>query len=321
LVCVLIFGPSLTVIIPAVMLVRLGVVATMLAAVFWVERPIYSFAPDFVWARKLFGYGAWVSVSSVISPILDTFDQMIIGRMLGAAAVAHYAVPMNLAIRSQVLAQALARTLFPRLSRETIEAGRHLTGRAALSLIYVFGAVCGPAIVVIGPFLDLWVGREFAQASTLVAQILLFGAWMNGVALLPYSQLQAQGRPNVTAHLHMVEVVPFLLCLWLLIQHAGLPGAALAWTLRVGADCLALLWFARALHGMALRALPAVGLMLLSFVIAAGQQPAPVSALVLGSALGIAFLALGIMVEPKLGDTGKAIAERLLRLSIKRMAS
>jgi hypothetical protein len=115
--------------------------------------------------------------------------------------------------------------------------------------------------------------------------------------------------------------VPFLLCLWLLIEHAGLPGAALAWTLRVGADCLALLWFARALHGMALRALPAVGLMLLSFAIAAGQQPAPISALALGSVLGIAFLAFGIMMEPKLGDTGKAIAERMLRLSLKRMAS
>lgn len=320
LVCVMIFGPSLTVIIPALMLVRLGVVAAMLSAVFWVERPIRSLAPDLVWARKLFGYGAWVSVSSVISPILDTFDQMVIGRMLGAAAVAHYAVPINLAIRSQVLAQAAARTLFPRLSRETIETGRHLTGRAALSLIYVFGAVCGPAIVVIGPFLDLWVGREFAHASTLVAQILLFGAWMNGVALLPYSQLQAQGRPNVTAHLHMAEIVPFLLCLWLLIQHAGLPGAALAWTLRVGADCLALLWFARSLHGMALRALPAVGLMLLSFIVAAGLQPAPASAPVLGSLLGIAFLVSGIMVEPKLWETGRAIADRMLRMSAKVMA-
>ena len=95
LVCVMIYGPSLRVIIPALMLVRLGVVVAMLAVVFWLERPIRSFAPDFAWARRLFGYGAWVSVSSVISPILDTVDQIIIGRVLGAAAVAHYAVPMN----------------------------------------------------------------------------------------------------------------------------------------------------------------------------------------------------------------------------------
>ena len=144
---------------------------------------------------------------------------------------------------------------------------------------------------------------------------------MNGVAFLPYNQLQAQGRPNVTAHLHMIEVAPFLLGLWLLIQHAGLAGAALAWTLRVSADCLALLWFARSLHGTALRAVPAVGLMLLGFVIAAGLQPPPVSAVVLGSLLGVAFLTFGFMFEPKLGDMGQAIADRILRLSAKRMAS
>jgi hypothetical protein len=72
---------------------------------------------------------------------------------------------------------------------------------------------------------------------------------------------------------------------------------------------LALLWFA------------AVGLMPLSFAIAAGQQPAPISALALGCIPGLAFLAFGIMMEPGLGDTGKAIAERMLRLSLKRMAS
>ena len=83
LVCVMIYGPSLRVIIPALMLVRLGVVVAMLAVVFWLERPIRSFAPDFAWARRLFGYGAWVSVSSVISPILDTVDQIIIGRSAG----------------------------------------------------------------------------------------------------------------------------------------------------------------------------------------------------------------------------------------------
>jgi len=320
LVCVMNFGPSLRVIIPAIMLVRLGVAVAMLGFVFWLERPIRSFAPNLACARKLFGYGAWVSVSSLISPILDTFDQLMIGRMLGAATVAHYAVPMNLAGRSQVLAAALARTLFPRLSRETVEAGRHLTGRATLSLIYVFGAACGPAIVTVSPFLDLWVGREFAQASALVAEILLLGAWMNGVALLPYNQLQAQGRPNVTAHLHIAEVVPFLLGLWLLIRYLGLPGAALAWTLRVGADCLALLWFADSLRGMVLRALPAVGLMLLSFVLAAGLRPAPMHALLLAVLLGIAFLAVGIVVEPKLREMGKGIVMRILPLSVKLVA-
>lgn len=140
------------------------------------------------------------------------------------------------------------------------------------------------------------------------------------MALLPYNQLQAQGRPQVTAHLHMIEVAPFVFGLWTLIQWAGLPGAALAWTLRVSGDCLALLWFARTLHGTALRALPAVALMLFSVVVALVLQLAPVGALAAGSLVGIAFLALGALAEPKLGNTGQAFAERMFRSSAKRFA-
>jgi hypothetical protein len=60
--------------------------------------------------------------------------------------------------------------------------------------------------------------------------------------------------------------------------------------------------------------------MLTSFVVSAGLQPLQVNALALGSLLGIAFLAFGILVEPKLVDTGKAITDRMLRLSVKLMA-
>ena len=321
LVAVMLFGPSLRVIMPTLMLGRLVVVVGTLAVALWLERPIRSLRPDPASARSLFRYGAWVSVSGLVSPILDTFDQMVIGRMLGAAAVAHYAVPMSLSARSQVLAVAVARTLFPRLSRETSETSRDLTGRAALALAFVFGAICGPAIIVIGPFLQLWVGAEFARHSTLVAQILLFGAWMNGVAFLPLNQLLAQGRPNLIARLHLLEVGPFLMILWLLIREAGLPGAALAWTLRTGVDCLALLWIAGSLRDVAARAAPAVALMAVALAIAVGAQPAPVAALILAGLLGAAFLGFGMAVEPKLGEFVQSIADRTLPPSAKRLAA
>jgi len=313
--CVMLFGPSLTVVIPALTLVRLLVAAIMLGVVARLEWPITSlaFRPD--WARKLFGYGAWVSVSSLISPVLDTFDQLFIGRMLGPAAVAHYAVPMNLALKSQILATAMARTLFPRISREDAATGRRLTASASVSIIYVFGAMCGPAIVLAGPFLDIWVGHDFAQSSRLVTEILLLGAWTNGIALMPYNQLQAQGRPHVTAQVHAIEVIPFLLALWLLIEMAGLPGAALAWTLRVTADCVALLWLAGCLHGNLRRAVPGIALMALCFLLAEGLMPQGGVALGLAVALGIAFLGFGLLLEPTLSDAAQALIARVTRRS------
>jgi O-antigen/teichoic acid export membrane protein len=315
--CVFKFGPSLGVVIPALLLVRLLVAVTILGVVARLEWPIRSLAFDFGWARKLFSYGAWVTVSSLIGPALDTFDQLFIGHTLGPAAVAHYSVPMNIALRSQMLATALARTLFPRISREDAATGQRLATNATISLIYVFGAMCGPAIIMAGPFLEIWIGREFAQSSRLVAEILLFGAWMNGIAFMPYSQLQAQGRPHITARVHAIEIVPFLLGLWLLIRLAGLPGAALAWSLRVGADCIALLWLAGCLRGILLRAIPGVTLMLLCFLLAEGLMAQPTVAFWLSVMLGLAFLGFGILLEPTLRDAAQMVAVKLIRASVR----
>ncbi|HES77073.1 MAG TPA: flippase, partial [bacterium] len=73
-----------------------------------------------------------------------------------------------------------------------------------------------------------------------VAVILLLGIWMNALAFLPYSYLQAQGRPDLPAKLHLIEVVPYLVFLWWAIGAWGIQGAALAWTLRVSLDSVLL---------------------------------------------------------------------------------
>ncbi len=314
--CAYLFGPTLGVLIPSLLIVRVLVVVMTFAVVVSLEWPIRPIGFHFGWARKLFGYGAWVSVSSLISPILDTFDQLLIGRLLGPVAIAHYAVPMNLSLRSQVVAAALARTLFPRISREDAAVGRRITAHATVSLIYVFGAICGPAIVMAGPFLNLWVGQDFARYAQPVAEILMVGAWMNGIAFMPYNQLQAQGRPDLTAKVHAVEVVPFLLGLWALISLAGLPGAALAWTLRVSGDCIALLWLARCLDGAMLRAVPAVMLMLSSFALAETVTLGFAASIAVSAAIGLVFLGFGVALEPVLREAAQTgMAKVRARLS------
>ncbi len=315
LLCALVFGRTLGVLIPALLLVRLLVVMVTIGIVIYLEWPVRLSDFRIGWARKLFGFGIWVSVSSLITPVLDTIDQVLIGRMLGPVAIAHYAVPMNLALRSQVIAGALARTVFPRLSRENVAAGRRLTANAVVSLSYVFGALCGPAIVIVGPIMTLWVGQRFAALSTPIAQILMAGAWMNGLAFLPYNQLQAQGRPDLTAKAHAIEVGPFLVALWLLIDYAGLPGAALAWTLRVSADAIALTWLARCVEQPLLRALPALALMILSLVIAQTITLAPLASFAVSIAVGLAFVVTGIVFDPILMGVTRASAARVsLRL-------
>ena len=132
--CAILFGPSLSIIIPAAFLARAFSTAVMFASIVWIERPLDLRRFDWTQVRPLFGYGAWVSVSGLISPMLDTFDQMLIGTLLGPSALAHYTVPMTMATRSQFVAGALGKTLFPRLSRLGGEEAGALTMKASVTL-------------------------------------------------------------------------------------------------------------------------------------------------------------------------------------------
>jgi O-antigen/teichoic acid export membrane protein len=237
-------SPSLALVIPAAAMARALTVAAILVAVYRDEGPLSLTAFDRQQAKKLLSYGGWISVSGIVGPILTSLDQFVIGSVLNVTAVAHYAVPMNLVTRSQVFAAALTRTLFPRMSNAGPDEALSLASRALLSLAYGYGVICAPAIILTPVFFKYWIGADFGAVATPVAQILFFGAWINGLAFVPFGLLQSQGRPDVTGKFHAAEVLPFIGILWGLTSAYGITGAALAWDLRCAADAACLFWAA-----------------------------------------------------------------------------
>ena len=133
-------SPSLKVVIPSVAIAQGLSIVIQLAYVYRLEGPISLKAFDRAEARKLLGYGGWVTVSSLISPLLVSADQFLIGSLIGVAGVAHYAVPMNLVVRTQTVPAALARTFFPRMSVLSGDAARELgSAGASVSRIWLRG--------------------------------------------------------------------------------------------------------------------------------------------------------------------------------------
>src|SRR5262249_58703055 len=98
--------------------------------------------------------------------------------------------------------------------------------------------------------LTVWLGSDLAANSTRVLQWLAVGVFLNSLAQVPFALLQAAGRPNVTAALHLVELPLYLVGVVWLLQAYGVDGAAIAWTARVGVDAVCL-------FGLALWCLPA----------------------------------------------------------------
>jgi O-antigen/teichoic acid export membrane protein len=74
-------------------------------------------------------------------------------------------------------------------------------------------------------------------------QIMSAAVLLNGLAMIPFSFIQASGRPDITAKYHVIEFVIYVPLLWLLIREWTIVGAALAWLIRVALDLALLLGY------------------------------------------------------------------------------
>jgi len=219
------------------------------------RRPTFARAD----ARALFGFGGWITVSSVLSPILVYLDRFVLGAVVSLAAVAYYSAPYEMVTRLWMLPASLATTLFPAFSALS---GQERPARqqavAAQSLKYLL-VVLGPVVALVAAsardLLHLWLGPDFAQYGTAVVQIIAVGVLVNSLAQVPYALVQADGRPDLTAKFHLAELVPHIVLSWVLVTALGVPGAAVAWTLRVTVDAALLFVAARRVSGLPLSSL------------------------------------------------------------------
>lgn len=195
---------------------------------------------DYTKAMLLLRFGGWVTVTSIVGPLMVILDRIIIGSTLGAKAVTYYTVPFQLAERTALIPSALTSVLFPRFSVVNSTEDNILANQAMNILIVVMTPIIALCILFIKPFLIWWVGEEFADDSALVGQVLLFGFWVNGFARVPYAQLQARGKPGLVAKCHLFEVIPYFILLYFGLNNFGLMGAAIAFTFRVLIDFILL---------------------------------------------------------------------------------
>jgi len=288
-------SPSLTVVIPTAAVAQgLGAIV-ILAVVYRLEGPLSLRAVDWGEARKLLGYGGWMFATNVVNPGLASADQLIIGSVMGVAAVPHYAVPMSLVLRSAAVPLAFGRTLFPRMSSLPGDAAHTLGTRALATMAYGFAAICAPAIILSTTFFRYWISADFATFAAPVAQVLFPGMWMSALSLVGFTLLQSQGRADVTGKLNLIEFLPFVGIFWSLTLAFGIVGAAVAWTLRCTVDALAMLWLSGMKREDFAVIAPPAALLVVSLVIARFLEPSilitfPVAAFVAVAAFVLGYL-------------------------------
>lgn len=223
--------------------------------------------------RALLSFGAWMTVTNFVAPMMVYLDRFIVGSMLSVTAVAYYATPYEVITKALIVPGAVVGVLFPAFAASSAH------DRARLQRLFTRGTkyialLLFPAMLLVVAFayegLRAWLGQEFATNSAPVLQWLAIGVFLNSVAQLFLVLVLGVGRPDLSAKLQLLELPLYLVLLWWGIREYGILGAAIAWTVRVALDTVLLFAVSRhllALHGAAAAHI-AIGLTVLTVALA-----------------------------------------------------
>ncbi|MEO7043439.1 MAG: flippase [Gemmatimonadaceae bacterium] len=195
--------------------------------------------------KSLISFGGWVAVSGVISPMLIYFDRFALGARSGLAAVGYYTAPYEGITRMLLIPNSLIAALFPLLTGLGVVAASaridRLFASSMRALLLMMSVPAAIGLFFAPVILRVWMGPEYAAQGEMALRILSVGVVINAIAHIPYTFLEAAGRPDVPAKFHMLELIIHVPVAWYLVGAYGITGAAIAWTVRVTLDTTFLL--------------------------------------------------------------------------------
>jgi O-antigen/teichoic acid export membrane protein len=238
---VLAAGGGVVAIVCALVVLRsLGVAAFWAAArSFWcVQQQVGDGSPPAL--REILTFGTWVTVSTVVSPVLVYADRFLLGSLVSVAAVGVYTAPYEVITRILLVPAALASTLFPAVSALAgmgVDEGLRRTSRRSVAVVVALVAPVAITFMLFAePLLGVWLGAEATPEMVRALQLLAPGVMLNAMALIPFSVLQGVGRADLTGKFHLLELPIHGALAWWLIGRFGVAGAAAAWSLRAAID-------------------------------------------------------------------------------------
>lgn len=196
--------------------------------------------------KRLLSYGGWLTVSNIIGPFMAYLDRFIVGGVISIQAVAYYSTSYDLITKLWVIPTSIMGVMFSAFSFYSTQPDKliPLFQRTISYILVSLSPILFAVILFAEPFLNLWLGYEFAEHSTRVLQILALAVMINSLSQVPYALIQSNNRPDITAILHIIELPVYFTLIWFLIKSNGIIGVAMAFLIRIVVDTFLLYWIA-----------------------------------------------------------------------------
>jgi O-antigen/teichoic acid export membrane protein len=238
-------GPSLAASLVVLVTARVAVAALHWAAVARAYPVLARWQPPRAAdARRLWRSAGWLTVSSVVSPVLVSADRLAVGALLPGVALAHYGTASEVATKLWLFPAAVQPVLFAALATTAAydrERAAALFDRAMRVTLLVLAPAALVLMTAGREVLTAWMGPAMGDAAAPALRWLTAAVLVNSVAQVPYALVQGAGRADIAGKMHVIELPLFAAGLWWLTREFGIAGAAAAWFARMALDGLAFL--------------------------------------------------------------------------------
>jgi O-antigen/teichoic acid export membrane protein len=177
---------------------------------------------------SLFGYGKWLTASSILLYILLNGDNLVVGRFMGTAALGFYQIAYTVSnVPATAISHVISGVLFPayasmqgdipRLSRVYLRSLR-MTALLSAPLSALIAALAGV-------FVPVLLGEKWAASIPIMQVLALFGL-MRAFGATTGSVFLAIGRPDIRTFIQTFQVIIFAAVLYPMAKAWGMVGVA-----------------------------------------------------------------------------------------------
>lgn len=217
---------------------------SLIITIIFIKKYIYirNLSASHTVLREIVTFGGWITVSSIVSPIMSYFDRYFLAAVSGASSVAIYSLPADLIRRLNLASILISRTFFPYFSENSNNALKYLSA-AKVATFVIFTSVLFVALMLFAygeNILLLWLGYDYVDKTLQIFNILIVGLVFNGWSQAPLLILQTTNKVKLPAVFHLFEVIPYMILFVVLVEQLGVAGAAYSWSIRTFVDFLLL---------------------------------------------------------------------------------
>jgi O-antigen/teichoic acid export membrane protein len=196
--------------------------------------------------KSLTNFGVWVTISSLISPLMVYGDRFFVAASVGAESLPLYAIPQEGLQRLLIIPTALTAALLPRMiqlnNKNTL---KNVYNKNLIRIAVVMFLILLIAVIATPKILNIWISESFSKQTVMIVIVLCVGLWFNSLAQMSITLLHTIRKPKLAAITHIIELPLYVGAVILLAAEFGILGAAIAWSLRVFLDFLIFEYFVR----------------------------------------------------------------------------